>query len=314
MWLNFFSVLAVSAAMVSCVTVSPSRVPVQRLARAHGLDMSPADALVTLSNDVHVLTFHENSRRLMFDGCLVLLSGAARREDGLWSIARPDADDVVDALLSKAARPVPAEVTTVVLDPGHGGEDSGARGVKNIVEKKVTLDLARRVRARLRSQGLRVRMTRTGDKTVSLSRRPALARAWEADLFVSIHLNSAPNPHAAGLETYSMPAEGFPSTAPGSLDTVAYPGNRFDGANMALAYAVHSRILHRTRCADRGIRRARFEVIRQAPCPAVLVECAFVSNTRDAERLLDATYRDAIAEGIAQGILEYIGKPGTTAR
>jgi N-acetylmuramoyl-L-alanine amidase len=199
-------------------------------------------------------------------------------------------------------------VRTVVLDPGHGGEDSGAVGAQRVCEKKVALDVAARVAARLRDSGVVVRMTRTQDQTLPLYQRPACARRWGADLFVSMHLNSSRNDDAAGLETYIVPAAGYPSTSSTRADSRSCDGNRFDAQNALLAYYLQRGVLSTARIPDRGIKRARFEVLTEAPCPAALVECGFVSNRSEARRLRDAEYREALADGISRGILTYISR------
>jgi N-acetylmuramoyl-L-alanine amidase len=171
------------------------------------------------------------------------------------------------------------------------------------------LDLARRARVHLANAGLQVRLTRDNDRFVELAERCRMAARWKADLFVSVHLNSAANGAARGVESYVLPAPGAPSTADDGRPpsrTVSYSGNRFDGANFLLGYHLHRGLLERTEAADRGIRHARYLVLRDAPCPAALMECGFLSS-REEEALLETeAHRERVAQGLADGILGYI--------
>ena len=104
----------------------------------------------------------------------------------------------------------------------------------------------------------------------------------------------------------ARPAPGFASTSGGNGHTVCEPGNRFDTGNILLAYQVHRAVLARTGAPDRGIKHARYDVLAQAPCPAALVECGFISNLYDEQMISMRSYREVLAEGIAQGILAYL--------
>jgi len=197
---------------------------------------------------------------------------------------------------------------TVVLDPGHGGTDPGAIGISGVKEKDLELDVAGRVRRRLQASNIRTRLTRSGDQTVSLRDRSTRARSWGAGLFVSIHANSAANAAARGAESYILPAHGFASTSGSASRWSTCDGNAFDAANMLLAFHTHKGMVLNTGADDRGIRRARFQVLREANCPAVLVECGFLSNRAEERRLRESAYREKLAEGITQGILTMIGQ------
>jgi N-acetylmuramoyl-L-alanine amidase len=171
------------------------------------------------------------------------------------------------------------------------------------------LDLARRMRVHLSHAGLKVWLTRDNDRKVDLSQRCRKAAEWEADLFVSLHANQAANKEAQGAETYVLPATGSPSTSnkkPSELAREAYPGNRHDAANTVLGYAVQNALLSETGAVDRGLKRARFVVLREAPCPAVLVECGFLSNGEEAARLESDAYREQLAQGLSRGVMEYV--------
>ncbi len=183
------------------------------------------------------------------------------------------------------ATPIPnSDRPRVVIDPGHGGYDSGAIGIGGLREKDVILPISLDVAEILGKQGIDVIMTRDNDNFISLEGRTDLANDLNADLFVSIHANSInlSRPDVSGLETYYYES-----------------GRR-------LAELIHYSILNGVNIDDRGIRRARFYVLRHSIAPAVLVEVGFVTGADDASHLKDPNHRHQMAEAIARGIIEYI--------
>ncbi len=170
---------------------------------------------------------------------------------------------------------------TVVIDPGHGGYDKGARWGR-VYEKHLALDTAARLEAYLKTKGYRVVMTRRSDYFVSLPGRVAFARKYSKPVFVSIHYNYTWKKRPSGLETYYYTSESRP-----------------------LATYIQQGMLRRIRTLNRGVKHSRFYVIRHAKWPAVLVECGFVSNASERERSKQAWYRQAVAEGIGEGIIKF---------
>ena len=285
------------------------RLALTEVAERYGLALAVEnDHTVALRAATTELIFHPDSRKLGFGGLTLWLNGPLLRHNGAFTVTRADLDAVIDPLCRPSTTLRDTRVRTVVLDPGHGGDDSGAIGRRRLYEKKVVLDIAKRVRRKLQANQVSALMTRTGDQTVSLKERAARTFRWKGDLLISIHLNAASNPLAEGIETFVLPAPGHPSTGGGNGALHGYPGNRFDAASLLLASYVHRGLLAQPGAADRGIKRARFELLRNAPCPAVLVECGFISHAGEEARILDPNYRDALAEGIARGILTMISK------
>jgi len=234
------------------------------------------------------------------------MNGPLLEKEGNWLISVADAGNVFGPLMDLSPPFNSPSPPLVILDPGHGGEDTGARGRHSTVEKRIALDIAKRVQRKLKSSGAQVRLTRKKDDTVELGARPLYAMKTGGNIFVSIHLNSSPNDRAHGVETFVLPSQGFPSTSRTSVSHDACPGNTHDRLNSRLSYFLHKEVLQSTHANDRGIRRARWKVLRDAPCPAVLVECGFLSNSPEAEKLATRRYRDRIAQGIADGVLNYI--------
>lgn len=173
------------------------------------------------------------------------------------------------------------QAATIVLDPGHGGHDPGGIPGQRFSEKAAALDVALRVQARLTAAGHRVIMTRSNDTFIELSERVAISkRAPGKPVFVSIHFNSAPNSDARGIETY-----------------------HFDKRGAALAQAIHRRVVAASGSPDRGIRRARFYVLRYNPRPSVLVELGFLTNAQEGGKVSRfPDYRQKLADAVASGI------------
>jgi N-acetylmuramoyl-L-alanine amidase len=203
----------------------------------------------------------------------------------------------------------------VVLDPGHGGDDNGTRSVLgNYTEKELNLDWAVRARELLMAKGYEVFLTRSNDSAVGLWDRVALAGRDRADVFVSLHFNSAGTKQGeAGLETYCLTPMGAPSSlVRGFADEVgqSFPNNQYDPLNLLLATSVHRSLLQVNGCLDRGVRRARFPaVLRGQECPAVLIEGGYLSNPREARLIADPAYRQKLAEGVVRGLEDFFANP-----
>lgn len=197
-------------------------------------------------------------------------------------------------------------VKTIMLDPGHGGTDFGALG-KNIHEKQMNLAVALLVRASLTALGYKVVMTRSKDVTLSLAKRVALCKEKKPDLYISIHCNAAANKSANGIETFAATPFGVPSTGkklPAKIKK-ADPGNAFDRNNYRLSYEIQKALVAQTRANDRGVKVARYMVIREAVCPAALVEIGFITNSAEHKNFLNTAYRKKIVDGLALGIHNY---------
>jgi N-acetylmuramoyl-L-alanine amidase len=198
----------------------------------------------------------------------------------------------------------------IVLDPGHGGEDAGAKCVlDNHYEKEFTLDVVRRLQGLLTARGAQVLLTRSADYELALSNRVAFAEEHKANLFLSLHFNSAaPSPSETGLETYCLTPVGMSSSLTrGFADEVntTFPNNAFDAENLELALRVHRAILEVNGHRDRGVRRARFPgVLRGQQRPAALVEVGYLSNPREARLIEDPAYRQRLAEALARALLQ----------
>jgi N-acetylmuramoyl-L-alanine amidase len=264
----------------------------------------------TLKTPSHTIRLLSGSRCMEIDGNRVWLNAAPVAHPAGSANLDLSASDVRDleALHTPVDKRLPQtprrRYLTVMLDPGHGGEDRGAVSAgASQEEKELTLDLARRVAAGLVRAPVHVMFTRNDDSALPLDLRVTRAANAKADCLISIHANAAPNRNATGVETYLVPAAGFPSTSGGAAEAVV-PGNAFAEANFVLALAVHSQLAKLGR-PDRGIKRARYHVLRNAPCPAILVEVGFLSNAGEAHRLGTNDQRQRLADAIIAGIRAY---------
>ena len=174
----------------------------------------------------------------------------------------------------------------IVIDPGHGGPDPGAVGRGGLRETDINLEIARKLSQRLEAAGIATLMTRTGEYDLDLPPRVAMAERANATMFVSIHSNAInmSRPDVNGVETY------------------------YYSSGQTLANVIHRNIINRTNSSDRGVRRARFYVLKQTSMPAVLIETGFVTGAQDAIKLANSTFRSQMATAIAAGIQEYLGR------
>lgn len=246
------------------------------------------------------------SRLAHWNGTPVWLGFAPQHLGGEPHIHALDAEKTLWPL-SKAQAVAPAPAKVIVLDPGHGGTDSGTRGAQHQLEKYYTLDWALRTERLLTNAGWKVFLTRRSDLDVSLAERVAFADRVRADLFVSLHFNSAsPQTQPAGIETYCLTPSGMPSTLlRGYADDerAVYPNNAFDSVNLEWAVRLHRAVVKAAGANDDGVKRARFMgVLRYQSRPAVLIEGGFLSNPRDCANITSPAYRESLARAVASAL------------
>ncbi len=221
-------------------------------------------------------------------------------------ISAMDVGKIIEPVLRPSRIANAPKVETVVLDPGHGGMDGGTISQWGD-EKSFALDVALSAREQLQHAGYKVAMTRTTDVAVSLEERVAFANRFPHAVFVSIHFNSG---GGDGVESYLLAPDGVISNASGEHHLSAdasqpNEGNAQDGQNVALAAAVHASVLARVSAFDRGVRHARFKVLRDIRIPAILVEAGFLTDPREGQRIATAQYRQQLGAAIAQGVQTY---------
>jgi len=256
------------------------------------------------------IEFEIDSREISYNGLRVFLG-----EGVLWRaneilVAVLDAQHLLAPLLKPAEfSNLIQPVHRIVIDAGHGGKDGGTTNAKlKMMEKTFALDVSKRLGAILSSQGFEVVYTRSDDTYLSLAERAVAANAAQADLFVSVHFNAAGKTSVNGVETYAMTPQHQRSTSSAESDpsdSNLEPGNIHSAMNAVLGFSMHRALLQKLKASDRGLKRARFAVLRLAECPAVLVEAGYLSNGKEAQKIATKAYRAEIAEGLANGITAY---------
>lgn len=327
LWLCLLCAVFGAAHAASPTEVDKKRQTLGTFAERHGLSLTALNGDgARLTGTGHEIEFSPGKRELKFDGlrfflCWPVEGGGRRPKD--FSITDIDAVRLLAPVLTQQVDSGTRRPKHIILDPGHGGNDSGGVGLTGLQEKRLTLDLALRLKAILEALGHRVSLTRAEDVFVALPDRPALANKLGGDLFVSLHFNVAGNPAVRGTETYVLTPRYAPSTgdAPKDVDGTpdprrveAFSGNLHDRANALLGFLMHKRLLGELKMPDRGMKRARFAVLRDLDMPGVLVEGAYVSNAEDAQLLADPAWLDKLATAIAAGIGDYGRRIGAEAR
>jgi N-acetylmuramoyl-L-alanine amidase len=254
------------------------------------------------------MQFTTDSKRMVLNGINVLLSEPVRNQNGVPCIANIDVTTAINPLLFPPKNRPRNIIKSICIDPGHGGKDTGYL-VGRDLEKTYTLLLAKELGEQLRQAGYSVSFTRTTDTFVDLPVRPELARQHGADLFISLHFNSAGHPSSEirGVEVYCMTPQRASSTnARGEAgNSGAFTGNLNNAKNMLLAYQIQKTVTQGAGLEDRGVKRARFAVLRGADMPAVLIEGGFLSNPSEARKIYSTAWRKQMAAAIASGISNY---------
>lgn len=261
-----------------------------------------------LANPEAEIGLRADSREIVINGVRQWLSFPAVKRDGRVLVSRIDLIKTLEPALRPQRIANLTPVQTVVLDPGHGGHDKGATNRKG-AEKDYAFDVAVRMKPLLEAAGLRVVLTRDRDVFIPLLNRSRVANDIPDSIFVSIHFNAGGS-KADGFEIFSMTPRGAPSTTDNVVrprDFREEPGNVSDVQSAALAGSIYHSMLGHIPVRDRGIKRARFAVLRTSKVPSVLVEGGFISNRNEAERIHDPEWRQRLAQSIATGVIGYKG-------
>jgi N-acetylmuramoyl-L-alanine amidase len=221
---------------------------------------------------------------------------------------------------------------TIVIDPGHGGDENGARGEKGTLEKNVTLSVARRLKGALEGRlGVRVLLTRDGDVTLPLDQRAAVANNNKADLFISLHANASVRPALSGAEVFYLNvaeygdeaqraarggAESLPVLGGGSreIEVILWEmaQARYIDQSAAFARTVEAALRDRIGMSRRAIQQAPFRVLGGANMPAILVEMGFLSNPQQEQQLAGDEYQNAIVQALVEGVVRFRGASAGT--
>jgi N-acetylmuramoyl-L-alanine amidase len=277
----------------------------------YGFTRDHGDEII-LTNHSARLVFDVDSAQAEINGVNVRLSFPVANVKGAPLIAQFDLDKTVRPLLFPSRYLESKRITTICLDPGHGGKDTGNRvggGFFGHNEKTYTLALALELRDQLKKLGFNVVLTRSTDTYVELPARPEIANRRGADLFVSLHFNAAQAGKnvVEGPETYCITPVGASSSnaqGEGGGDG-ATTANRYENQSLLLAYRMEKALVQNLGVADRGVRRARFAVLRDATMPAILIEGGYMTHPSEGKKIFDAAYRRQMAAAMVKGILAY---------
>ena len=279
----------------------------RNVASFYRLQYSQPGKSVALFSPGCIIKGEIGSKELIINGVKFIMSSDLVEHDNDVLLSRLDLTKLVEPVLRPNRIRGTSAIHTVVIDPGHGGYDHGATSIYGN-EKDFALDTGLRLRDLLLRKGLKVEMTRTTDTFIPLEERAAFANRFRDGIFVCIHYNAGSD-FGTGIETYTLAPRFVPSTgddSPSASYLIPCAGNVEDPENMALATAMHAALLSRLPMVDRGIKRARFCVLRLCTIPGVLIEGGFVSNVQEAARIAQPSYRQAEAEAISLAIGNYI--------
>ena len=283
---------------------------VDNISRFYGLPagIAASGEKVEFETAKNPLEFVSGSREVIINGARSWLCFPVIEQDGKLLVSRTDVAKTIEPLVRPHRVPNVGKVQTVVVDPGHGGYDKGQVS-RYGYEKDFALDVARKLRPLLQSKGLRVIMTREGDYFVPLEVRAQIANKARDSIFVSIHFNgSNDDRNATGFEIFSFTPRGAPSTSDGAVAPSALstqPGSAVDAQGTALSACIYHSLLGHIPEYDRGIKRARFAVLRLTKVPAVLIEGGFLTEQGECKLIAQKEWRAKLAHAISVGIESY---------
>jgi N-acetylmuramoyl-L-alanine amidase len=283
---------------------------VDNISKFYGLpaEVVPSGAKIQSEAADHPLEFVSGSREVIINGARSWLCFPLVEQEGKFLVSRTDVAKTIEPLVRPHRVPNVGKVQTVVLDPGHGGYDKGQVS-RYGAEKDFALDVARKLRPILQAKGLRVIMTREGDYFVPLEVRAQIANAARNSIFVSIHFNATnDDPNATGFEIFSFTPQGAPSTSDNTMAASfrnTQPGSSVDAQSLALSACIYHSLLGHIPEFDRGIKRARFAVLRLTKVPAVLIEGGFLTERGESKLISNKDWRAKLAGAIGIGIENY---------
>ena len=286
---------------------------IENIAQFYGLggELTPSDKSIRVGNSVNQLEVTLDSREAIVNGvrnwfCFPVIAN----HDGKFLVSRIDLAKTIEPQFRPHMIKNLGRIKTIVLDPGHGGTEKGAASTYGL-EKDFCLDVALKLRPMLQAKGFNVIMTREKDALVPLHDRARIANATRDSIFVSIHFNAVDwNRDASGFEIYSLTPRGAPSTNDNHLlphYANMQAGSPVDAASLMLSTSVYHAMLGHMPEFDRGIKRARFAVLRLTSIPAILVEGGFLTEREESKLIAKSEWRAKLAESIATGIESYRG-------
>ncbi|MEM9015371.1 MAG: N-acetylmuramoyl-L-alanine amidase [Verrucomicrobiota bacterium] len=275
------------------------------VAKFYGFQRFNKDGSSRIFSHPHlVMTWKIGSQSIYVNNIKFNLSFPVVENGGMAMLSTVDLAKLVDPVVRPSYIKKPINFDTIVIDAGHGAHDSGAVGALGR-EKDYALDTALRLEKGLQQRGFKTLLTRRTDVFLTLGQRVAIANGQRNAIFISLHYNASGSRDANGIETYALAPQGTRSTNGGSPWNSPLSGNVRDAENIAFATAVHAHVIHELRSVDRGIKRARFNVLRGINKPAILFEGGFVTNKTEGKQIHDPAYRQRVADSIANAIVKF---------
>ncbi len=252
-----------------------------------------------------ILKAQIGSQEMLINNIKFILSFPVQEYNGKVLFSRLDLCKLIDPVLYPSHIQNAEYFDTVVVDAGHGGHDSGARGVYGY-EKDFALKMAMSVRTALMQRGFKVILTRATDTFITLGGRVAIANQTPKSIFLSFHFNSG-GTAATGIETWALTPQSAAATISrgGGYNMNGVTGNKQDSANIALATAVHASVISRFKFVDRGIKRAQWSVLSGCKRPGILFEGGFVTNGAECQLVASETYRQQVSAAIGDAVMNY---------
>jgi N-acetylmuramoyl-L-alanine amidase len=252
-----------------------------------------------------ILKGQVGSMEMLINKIKFILSYPVAESGGKTIISRLDLCKLIDPVLRPSFIAGADVIDTIVLDAGHGGHDSGAKGVYGY-EKDFALKMTMTTKAALEKKGFKVILTRKDDTFISRTGRVAIANKTPNSIFISLHFNSGGS-SATGIETFALTPQGSSASIErgGGYNASGLTGNHQDSENIALATAVHALVISRFKLVDRGIKRAQWTVLTGCNRPGILFEGGFITNGTECRLIASTTYRDAVANTIADAVVNY---------
>jgi N-acetylmuramoyl-L-alanine amidase len=240
------------------------------------------------------LEFSHNQSEVLMNGIKFMTSFPLRKQDNDYFLHAYDLTYLLDPVLRPYQLSQHNGFDTVIIDPGHGGHDSGAVSAhdKN-PEKELSLQLAKKLTFQLRKRGFKVGLTRNKENYLTLQQRVSYANSHPNAIFISLHFNSDDEEATQGIETFVL----SPKLQDSNRSKIS--------GDIALATAIHANCIKRTDRTDRGVRRALHSTLTAIKHPAILLEAVFLSNKEEAETIATSAYQDRLALAIAEAVVKY---------
>lgn len=273
----------------------------KNVANFYGMELKRYEDTCYLKSRYSEVKLNYDSKKGEINNTTVYFSYPIRTRNNKIFISKEDFLLLLEPILRRSTL-TKQEVNTIVIDPGHGGKDPGAKGSFS-KEKSITLSIGKKLSKILNRRGFQTILTRNTDKFLPLYKRPAICENYNGDMFISLHCNASQKASVSGIETFILSPQNTPSTYGGNSSKKHF-GNKNNKNNMKLGYEIQKQ-LNKTGQHDRGVKHARFAVLKYCSKPSALIELGFISSLKEEKLLNSSKYQYHLAKLIAKGIMKY---------